>query len=173
MDILFLGLGNPPAYRGTRHNIGKDLVEGLVYEGGGTWRRVANGRVGCLLLGPHVITCMVSDGFMNETGSDMRDALIEIDPSRLVIVHDEIDLPVGAVRLSQNKSPGGHKGVASVVKELNTNAFFRLRIGVGRGRNPARYVLEAVPRKDVDSIVTALHTVLPDIILHRLLVPQT
>ena len=173
MDILFLGLGNPTAYRGTRHNIGKDLVEGLVCEEGVAWRRVANGRIGCLLLGPHVITCMVSDGFMNETGLDLREALIEIEPSRLVVIHDEVDLPAGTIRLSYNKSSGGHKGVASVAETIGTNVFFRLRVGVGRGVNLARYVLETVPREDMRVIVTVLHTKLPGIILNRLLVPES
>ena len=172
MDILFLGLGNPPTYKGTRHNIGKDLVEGLVYEGGCAWRKVANGRICCLLLGPHVITCMVSDGFMNETGQDMCEVLTEIDPSRLVVIHDEVDLPVGTIRLSFDKSAGGHNGVASVAKELGTTAFFRLRIGVGKGKNLKRYVLGTVPSKDMESIVFALHAVLPDIILHQLIVPE-
>lgn len=172
MDLLFLGLGNPPAYRGTRHNIGKDLVEGLLYEKKCAWRKVANGRVGCILLGPHSIACMVSDGFMNETGQDMREALIEIDPSRLVVVHDEVDLPIGTIRLSHNKSPGGHKGVASVAEVLGTNEFFRLRIGIGRGKNLTRYVLETVPKKDMETITTSLRATLPDMVLRQLCAPQ-
>ena len=168
MDFLFLGLGNPPAYRGTRHNIGKDLVEGLVYEDGCAWQKITNGRVGCLVLGPHRVVCMVSDGFMNETGEDMRSALEEIDPARLVVIHDEVDLPVGTILLSNNKSPGGHRGVASVAAVLGTNAFYRLRIGVGRGADLKQYVLARVPTADMEAIVAALHTVLPDILVNRL-----
>ena len=69
------------------------------------------------------------------------------------------------------RAPGGHKGVVSVAKELGTNAFFRLRIGVGRGRDLARYVLEAIPLKDMEVIAAALHAALPDIVLRQLLVP--
>ena len=169
MDFLFIGLGNPPAYRGTRHNIGKDLVEGLVCEDGCKWHLIAKGRVGCLLLGPQRITCMVSDGFMNETGQDMQEALLEIDPTRLVVVHDDIALPVGSIRLSYNKSPGGHNGVASIAKTLDTNAFFRLRIGVGKSDGDLReYVLEKIPPSDMKAITTAVCTALPDIILNQL-----
>ena len=79
MDFLFLGLGNPTAYQGTRHNVGKDLVEGLACEDKCEWHQVAGGRVTSILLGPQHVACMVSDGFMNETGQDMREALLEID----------------------------------------------------------------------------------------------
>ena len=169
MDFLFLGLGNPPEYRGTRHNIGKDLIEGLVSEDGGKWHTVAKGRVGCLLLGPHRVACMVSDGFMNETGRDMQDALLEIDPARLVVVHDEVALPVGSIRLSYNKSPGGHNGVASVANALSTNAFFRLRIGVGKDNGDLKeYVLKKIPSSDMNSITHTVHTTLPNIILNQL-----
>lgn len=169
MDFLFLGLGNPPKYRGTRHNIGKDLIEGLMREDGGKWHTVAKGRVGSLLLGPHQVACMVSDGFMNETGQDMRDALLEIDPTRLVVVHDDIALPVGSIRLSYNKGPGGHNGVASITEVLETNAFFRLRIGVGRDDGDLKeYVLEKIPPSDMSAITHTVHTTLPDIILNQL-----
>ena len=169
MDFLFLGLGNPPKYRGTRHNIGRDLIEGLVREDGCKWHTVAKGRVGCILLGPHRVTCMVSDGFMNQTGQDMQDALLEIDPVRLVVVHDEVALPVGSIRLSYDKSPGGHNGVASVAEAIRTNAFFRLRIGVGKGDGDLKeYVLEKIPPSDMNAITHTVHTTLPDIILSQL-----
>ncbi|MCY4577136.1 MAG: aminoacyl-tRNA hydrolase [Candidatus Kaiserbacteria bacterium] len=169
MDFLFLGLGNPPEYHGTRHNIGKDLVEGLACKDGCKWHYVAKGRVASLLLGPHHITCMVSDGFMNETGQDMREALLEIEPKRLVVVHDEIALPVGSIRLAYNKSPGGHNGVASVAEVLHTNAFFRLRIGVGKdGKDLKKYVLEKIPPHAMDTIVSTVHKTLPGILLNQL-----
>ena len=169
MDFLFFGLGNPSGYRGTRHNIGKDLIEGLVREDKAAWHTVAKGRVGCILLGPHRVACMVSDGFMNNTGHDMHDALLEIDPRRLVVVHDEVALPVGSIRLSYNKSPGGHNGVASVAEVLGTNAFFRLRIGVGKGAGDLKeYVLEKVPSDDMRAITHTVQTTLPNIILNQL-----
>ncbi len=169
MDFLFLGLGNPPKYRGTRHNVGKDLVEGLACEDKCAWHQVAGGRVTSLLLGPQHVACMVSDGFMNETGQDMREALLEIDPTRLVVVHDDIALPVGEIRLSYNKSPGGHNGVASVAETLETNAFFRLRIGVGKNSGDLKeYVLERVPTVDMQTITGTVHKLLPDIILKQL-----
>ena len=169
MDFLFLGLGNPPAYQGTRHNVGKDLVEGLACEDKCEWHQVAGGRVTSILLGPQHIACMVSDGFMNEIGKDMREALLEIDPTRLVVVHDDIALPVGEIRLSYNKSPGGHNGVASVAEVLKTNAFFRLRIGVGKNDGDLKeYVLEKVPTTDMQAIIDTVHKQLPDILLEQL-----
>ena len=143
-----------------------------MYEKKCAWRKVENGRVGCLLLGPHVVTCIVSDGYMNETGRDMSGILGEIEPSHLVLVHDEVDLPVGSIRLSYKKGAAGHRGVVSVAQELGTDAFYRLRIGVGRGKDLRRYVLEPLPPEDMGRIVSALQDSLPDIVLDRLLVEQ-
>ena len=164
MEFLFLGLGNIEEYRGTRHNIGKDLVEALAQQAGATWKEVGKAEIATLLLGPHVITCTVSKGYMNTTGEDLQEILAEIDPQKLLVLHDELDLKVGLVRLSYNKSPGGHNGVASVAKQLGTNAFSRLRIGVGRGENVKKYVLEVIPPQDLKNITKALHEKLPDII---------
>lgn len=99
----------------------------------------------------------------------MQDALLEIDPTRLVVVHDEVDLPVGSIRLSYNKSPGGHNGVASVAEALGTNAYFRLRIGVGKGDGDLKeYVLEKIPPSEMSAITNTVRTTLPEIILNQL-----
>ncbi len=163
MEYVFLGLGNPAGYEGTRHNVGKDFVEGLVRRQGCAWQHIGVARFACLLIGPHAITCVVSDGYMNNTGTDMADILEELEPSRLVVVHDDIDFPAGTVRLSRKKSAGGHKGVASVAAIMRTNAFLRLRIGIGRGENVAQYVLDPILENDMNIITAALIAALPDI----------
>ena len=170
MDFVFLGLGNPSRrYRGTRHNVGKDLIEGLVRESNSSWHTITGGKVASLTLGIHCVVCMVSDGFMNETGRDMREALLEIDPMRLVVVHDEVALPVGSIRLSYNRTNGGHNGVASVEDVLGDVGFFRLRIGIGRSSdNLRKYVLEVIPSSDMDMIVHAMDAMLPEVIQHQL-----
>ena len=165
MEYFFLGLGNPTGYEGTRHNVGKDLVEGLVKQAGCLWREVSNGKISVLLLGPHIITCGVSDGFMNETGQDMRSVLSELEPSRLVVVHDEVDFDVGTIRLSEGKSAGGHHGVESIIEVLGTKDFFRLRIGVGKRGNIKQHVLARLPADDMHTIAQTLQDSLPDILI--------
>ena len=163
MEYFLLGLGNPSEYRGTRHNIGKDIVEGLVLQGGDVWKKVGKGRIACTKLGAHTITCAVTDGFMNETGKDMRDILREIHPERLLLIHDDIDFDTGVVHLSRGKSPGGHRGVSSVIDEIGTKEFPRIRIGVGKGKNLKKYVLDPVPEDEVHTIADGLRQSLPSI----------
>ena len=168
MEYFFLGLGNPAGYEGTRHNIGKDFIEGIVSQSGCPWHTIGNSRVACILIAEHMITCAVNGGYMNETGESMRELLGEINPSRLVVVHDEINFPIGTVRLSKNKSAGGHNGVDSIIQTLGTKEFFRLRVGIGqqddtKNYDRKEYVLARVPVNEMQIITTALHESLPDI----------
>ena len=164
MEFFFLGLGNPEQYRGTRHNIGKDLVEGLVHQSNGEWKKIGKGKIASLLIGPHVITCAVSNGFMNETGKDLKEILKEINPERLLVIHDEMDKEVGTTRLSYNKGPAGHNGVASIMHQIGTEKFSRLRIGIGRGNDSKKHALEMIPKKDLQVITKTLKESLPNII---------
>ena len=165
MEYFFLGLGNPDGYGGTRHNIGKDFVEGLVLREGSRWNRIGRCRVACVPLWRYAVTCAVSDGYMNETGDDMRDILSELEPSRLVVVHDDIDFPAGTVRLSKGKSSGGHNGVESVIRTVGTDDFWRVRIGIGTGGDSVRkHVLDPPSADDMRAITEGLRTALPDIL---------
>ena len=115
MEYLFLGLGNPSdAYRGTRHNVGKDFVEGLVRHAGLPWCSADGYRTASVPFGARTAVCAVSDGFMNDTGAVMRVFLRSVPPERMLVIHDDIAFPAGTVRLSRGGSSGGHNGVASV-----------------------------------------------------------
>ena len=179
MEYFFLGLGNPEGYEGTRHNIGKDFVAGLVSHADRPWELIGRCRIACVPLWRHTVTCAVSDGFMNETGNDARDILAELEPSKLVVIHDDTDFPVGTVRLSRKKSSGGHNGVESVIRTVGTDDFWRLRIGIGRGgsdgagntdggagkRDTVRdHVLAVLPPDDMRAITEGLRSALPDIL---------
>lgn len=114
------------------------------------------------------VTLALPTTFMNQSGGPVVGlvAYWDIDPERLVVVHDDIDLPFGRLRFQSDRGPGGHNGVASVVKSLDSRAFWRLKIGVGRppGRmDPADYVLRRFAtseQRDVDSIVVEAADVL-------------
>ena len=168
MEYFFLGLGNPDGYEGTRHNVGKDVVISFVKEAGVSWQKVTNGKVATVPLGDALITFCVSNGSMNETGKDLHGVLCDIRPSLLVVLHDEIDLPLGTLRLSKGKNDAGHRGVASIIKELGTKDFFRLRIGVGCGADIKRHVLEHMPPEEMHTLVQAMQASLPDILFDLL-----
>ena len=165
MEFLLVGLGNPDDYVGTPHNIGKDFVVGLARHGKHAWNPIGKGRVSSLLIGPHIVACAVSDGYMNETGEHLAGILRHIDPLRVLVIHDDADLPLGAARVSFNKRSGGHKGVASVADTLGTNAFFRLRVGIGAHSDLAAYVLRPMSKETVRPVSKALRQAFPDAIM--------
>lgn len=132
---LVVGLGNPGTpYAGTRHNVGFDLVDRLASAHGIALRtRRANARVGRGTIAGADVLLAKPLTFMNLSGSAVS-ALArqeEIAPADILVVTDDIHLPVGRLRLRARGSSGGQNGVKSVIESLGTDAFPRLRIGVG------------------------------------------
>lgn len=146
--MIVVGLGNPGRrYAGTRHNAGYEVVQrlagslGVRWEDAG-WAKTARGRVkGATLLLATPVT------YMNLSGQAVRDLLRRRRrrPEDLLVVYDDMDLPLGRLRLRPGNGGGGHNGVQSIIEELGTGAFPRLRIGIGRppaGVDPVEFVLE-------------------------------
>jgi PTH1 family peptidyl-tRNA hydrolase len=136
-DLLAVGLGNPGAeYAGTRHNVGAEVIELLADRYGGRLRRskekalVDEVRVGDLRL-----ALAVPLTFMNLSGEAVAPLARRhgiTDPHRLVIVHDELDLPVGRVKVKVGGGLAGNNGLKSVKAHLHTDDFVRVRIGIGK-----------------------------------------
>jgi PTH1 family peptidyl-tRNA hydrolase len=152
---LVVGLGNPgPRYAGNRHNVGAMVVAELARRHRGTLaahkaRAAVSGlRLGVLpggAPGPAVVVA-VPTSFMNESGGPVKSltSFFGLAPTRLVVVHDDLDIPFGAVRLKLGGGDGGHNGLRSVTASLGTREYYRVRAGIGRppGRqDPADYVL--------------------------------
>ena len=160
---LVVGLGNPgPSYANNRHNVGAMVVDVLADRMGARLKShksradVAQGR-----LGGHGVVIARPRVFMNESGGPVAglSAFFRVPPHRLVVVHDELDLPFGSVRLKDGGGDGGHNGLRSLRRSLGTGGYLRLRVGVGRppGRmDPADFVLRdfsPTERKQVPEIV--------------------
>jgi PTH1 family peptidyl-tRNA hydrolase len=161
---LVVGLGNPgERYASTRHNIGRRAAEAVARDAGARFRKVrfhpleaAEAKVdgqAVLIVYPLL--------YMNESGPPVG-ALAgrrRIDPDRIVAVHDEIDLPFGALKVKRGGSTAGHRGLDSLASALGSKDFYRVRLGVGRppGRkDPADHVLEPFAkseREDADLLV--------------------
>lgn len=142
---LVVGLGNPePEYAGTRHNVGAEVVTALADRFGAAPSR--NRRTGCRVAevrdGQHRVVLALPAGYMNVSGGPVQRvaAWYDVRPDRMVVVHDDIDLPVGALRLKQGGGTGGHRGLDDIDRRLGSREYLRVRIGVGRppGRIPAR-----------------------------------
>jgi PTH1 family peptidyl-tRNA hydrolase len=129
---LVVGLGNPgPEYDGTRHNIGFAVVDRLAAEFGLTWERSAKRHAfvatcaGILLVKPM--------SYMNRSGEPLRAVadFYKIDPQQVLVVLDDMSLPLGRLRLRTGGSSGGHNGLESILVQLGTAEVARLRIGIG------------------------------------------
>jgi PTH1 family peptidyl-tRNA hydrolase len=151
---LVVGLGNPgPSYEATRHNIGVMAVEALTEELGGrlaTHRRcraeVHEGRLGPLGHGAVRVVTARSRGFMNESGGPVACLMdfFKVPVEQLVVLHDELDLPLGGLRIKTGGGDNGHNGLRSLRRSLGSGEFHRVRLGIGRppGRqDPADFVL--------------------------------
>ena len=160
---LIVGLGNPGSeYSDTRHNVGFLVVDELARRHEVALRSQAKWRARTAKLGS------IGDGvllaapttFMNLSGWAVREiaGFHKLEPADLLIVVDDADLPVGKLRLRPGGSAGGHNGLKSIIQELGTNAFPRLRIGVGRQEGELRnHVLGrfgAEEQERVDAAVT-------------------
>jgi peptidyl-tRNA hydrolase, PTH1 family len=160
---LIAGLGNPgPQYAGNRHNAGYLCADLLAAEIGSGFKRdrsramVATGRLDRL---PVVVAKPTS--YMNLSGAAVASlrAFYKLPVGRVVVLHDELDLPFGAIRLKLGGGDGGHNGLRSVTAALGTGEYHRVRIGIGRppGRmDPADFVLRdfsAAERKQLPEIL--------------------
>ncbi|WP_336661409.1 aminoacyl-tRNA hydrolase [Leucobacter sp. USHLN154] len=148
---LIVGLGNPGAnYEATRHNVGQMALDVLAARIGGRFSshragaRVAEGRLRAG--GPKLILAK-SNGFMNTSGGPTS-ALAKyfaIPAERVIVLHDELDVPFDTVKLKQGGGHGGHNGLRDIAKALDTPGFLRVRIGIGRPpgqQDPADFVLK-------------------------------
>jgi PTH1 family peptidyl-tRNA hydrolase len=158
---LVVGLGNPGTrYAGTRHNAGSRALERLASRLGVKLRSSrALARTGDAHLEGQRLVLACPTTYMNESGRAVAALMRQkgIEPGRLIVVHDEIDLPAGALRVKFGGGTAGHHGVDSVVAALGTKDFYRIRIGVGRPMNPfhdpSKFVLEPISKADAPVLV--------------------
>lgn len=137
-DLLVVGLGNPGAdYAGTRHNAGADVVATLAERHGGKLARAKRERALAdeVQLAGKRVALAFPQTYMNVSGESVT-LLVKrfgiTDPARIVVVHDELDLPLGRLKLKEGGGLAGHNGLRSIKAHLHTDAFLRVRIGIGK-----------------------------------------
>lgn len=159
MTWLLCGLGNPgPEYARTRHNVGFWLAEAVARDCGGSLTRhrrtqamVCETRVGGI---PGVrLVVMEPLSFMNASGGPVKAILdfYSVPVDQLIVAHDELDIPLGSIRVKAGGGDNGHNGLRSIRSALGTGEFLRIRLGIGRppGRqDPADYVLKPFSAPD-------------------------
>jgi len=162
-DWLVVGLGNPGReYQHTRHNVGADTVELLAARHGARLKRgKERARVDEVPVGPARVAFAVPDQWMNDSGDAVRRLVRRygVDPAHLVVVHDELDLPVAKLRVKAGGGLAGHNGLRSVANHLHSQDFARVRIGVGKPSSKdqgADHVLSRFSKRDQAEIAVTL-----------------
>lgn len=148
---VIVGLRNPGSdYEGTRHNVGAEVAQLLVDRHDAGFRRGPSrlrAELADVRLDGRRVLVMLPLSFMNESGGPVRAVLDYhgVDPDDMLVIHDDIDLPFGRLRLQTGGGTGGHNGLKSLERSLATREFHRLKVGVGRPperMDPASYVLQ-------------------------------
>ncbi|MGH8272432.1 MAG: aminoacyl-tRNA hydrolase [Gammaproteobacteria bacterium] len=167
---VIVGLGNPGAeYLATRHNIGFWFVDALAMEFGAAFRagRRFHGETARATLGDAELLLLKPDTFVNRSGLAVRAALdyFKHKPEEVLVVHDDLDLRPGVVRVKRGGGHGGHNGLRDVISHIGAE-FARLRFGIGHpGTNAAviDYVLNAPRREEEEVILAALRDALDEV----------
>jgi PTH1 family peptidyl-tRNA hydrolase len=186
---LVVGLGNPgPRYAGNRHNVGAMVAVELAARGSTsltshkTRASVASVRIGVLpggAPGPAAVVA-VPGSYMNESGGPVKTLMkfFSVLPERLLVVHDELDIPAGDVRLKKGGGEGGHNGLRSISSALGTKDYLRVRVGIGRppGRmDAADFVLRdfsPTERKELPLLVSDAADAVEMVVTHGLVAAQ-
>ena len=155
-DLLVVGLGNPGGeYERSRHNVGAEAVALLAERHGGALKRSRErALVAEVRIGEQRVVLAFPQTYVNLSGEAVGMLVRRhgiIDPTRIVVVHDELDLPLGRVKVKQGGGLAGHNGLRSIKAHLHTDEFLRVRIGVGKPPSKeqgADHVLRRVSKRD-------------------------
>jgi PTH1 family peptidyl-tRNA hydrolase len=160
---IVVGLGNPgPEHLLTRHNIGFWFVDALAAKSGGKFRSHSRfqGDICRLQLGGAEITLLKPMTYMNRSGLAIRSLsdYLKVPPGELLVVHDELDLPVGEARFKLGGGHGGHNGLRDTITHIGQD-FWRLRLGIGHPGDKSQvidYVLNRAPRNEEEQLLEAV-----------------
>jgi peptidyl-tRNA hydrolase, PTH1 family len=162
MAKLIVGLGNPgPQYSWTRHNAGFMVLDRLSRIAGiPITKKAFSGLAGDGTWAGERVYLLMPQTFMNRSGRSVAEALrfYKLSPADLIVIHDELDIPFGKVRLKEGGGHGGHNGLRSVGQETGSSDYARIRVGIGRPQHGdvVNYVLTNFAKPEMDSLLEVL-----------------
>jgi len=169
---LIIGLGNPgPEYKNTRHNVGFRILDELMIQGlfdlsEFKSEKKFKAEVATGTFGAEKIILAKPQTFMNKSGQTVKvlKTFYKIKPKEIIVIQDDLDLPIGKIRISTESSSAGHKGIDSVIQNLKTKTFIRIRVGIANELKeimPAdKFVLQKFSEEDEEM----LEGIIPDTI---------
>ncbi|MFA6169188.1 MAG: aminoacyl-tRNA hydrolase [Candidatus Margulisiibacteriota bacterium] len=162
--FLVVGLGNPGAeYAKTRHNLGFRVVDELAGRLKLSFRAKHQALIAEGQVGDHKTSLAQPQTYMNNSGQSVKEIVSwhKLPNEKLIVIYDDVDLEVGQVRVRESGSAGGHHGIESIMSHLNSGAFVRIRIGIGRpsaGGDVANYVLGRIAADQQEALALAIQT---------------
>ena len=159
---IIVGLGNPgKKYDATRHNIGFEAIDMLAKRNNIEVKKLKHKALcGEGTIGGNKVLLVKPNTFMNLSGQSLLDIVqfYKVDPKNIVVLYDDIDIPVGTLRIREKGSSGTHNGMKSIIYLLQTDQFPRIRIGVGKPQfgDLADYVLGRFPKEEIPTMLETL-----------------
>lgn len=157
--MIIVGLGNPEKkYSNTPHNIGFEIVDKIAKEKGFPAFKLAK-KFKALISEKDDLILVKPETYMNNSGLSVSKIVKFYKAKDLVVIHDDIDLPLGRIKISENRGSAGHKGIDSIIKELGTKDFKRVRIGIQPEKKPEnveKYVLTKLKKQAKKTILDSL-----------------
>lgn len=158
---IIAGLGNPGRnYTGTRHNMGFEALDSVAAKYDITLKKERfNALYGEGMIEGERVVLVKPQTFMNLSGEAIRGfkEWYKVETTQIIIIYDDISLPIGKLRIRAKGSAGGHNGIKSIIYQLNTDVFPRIKIGVGGPENPkmdlADYVLGRFNRNEIETLI--------------------
>lgn len=170
---LIIGLGNPGKdYEYTRHNFGFLSLNSLAKKYNSTWKnhKISNSLITDFKFNREKIILAKPQTFMNNSGSTVSilKKYYKLKPENIIIIYDDIDIPFTKIRISKNKSAGGHNGIESIIKYLKSKDFLRIRLGIGPQRGKAEsFVLKKFnkeQKKKIQNILDISNLVIEEVL---------
>ena len=165
---LIVGLGNPGSeYAKTKHNVGWMFVDRMAERIGATgWKEKEKGMVAEGRVGAEKVLLVKPMTYMNNSGECVGPLMrwYKLGPEDVLVVHDDMDIPAGTIRIRKKGSAGGHNGIKSLIAHIGSEKFIRVRIGIGRplpGRTVINHLLEPFAAEDVPRIAEAIEYLQP------------
>lgn len=171
---LIAGLGNPGSrYEKTRHNVGFLVLEEFIQIQQSEFKEKEDYKICKGSLGDEKIILLEPLTFMNMSGVAVRKIMQKsnIYPEKLIVIHDDLDLETGSLKIRRKGSAGGHKGVESIIQNIGTQEFIRVKIGIGRDPfvPPEKYVLSKFRKEEmqlireaIEKAVESVHSIIND-----------